>query len=1010
MGKSDSMKQFELSDTPVDSYESDGLGFSERIAIPLAQRIAAKQNKDASSIGIYGPWGAGKSSLMNIISSLLNNQEPNASFKPEVECLTVSFTAWKFDDQASLWRALVLTILNTLLEEKGEFEEELSILRETLYQEQSETKRRYKVHWPRMIAGLASFAAWGGSTWLSSSGKAPTEATTLAIQMMMISGFGYAAFGGLLPAKPDTKKTDPTKELGAHLKQMADAFEVVEDVLFTHKHVEYIEQFAEKFELIVSRYLKGRRLVVFIDDLDRCLPENSVRVLEGIKLFLGVPNTVFVVGVDLPQLCKGIELHYSIQSGSNTAQAIGSGNRYLEKVIQLPFHVPNLNEDYLIESEFCKSLCESDKDLEWLRIAIKGYGGNPRAIKRFARIFRHRKEVLQATNSESLDDLILAKLIVLQEHDRWHSLIELILKETRAKPNMMLKFGPLALLEGVALAPETAAYMQNQEHADVLTQFINDRGLLQFLRTPPYFAQETLIDPRPVLLSGGNNDIYQEPLPDIISTEEAISGLSAKEPFKRFRTYNSVLSFSAEGRGLIFKTILSNIQGWLATGAPDDTPLPETCASLLDLYQLNVMPELSDLIDEAGDFWSQQDRLLKAKSSSNRRSVKAVSAIRRAKELRCQPQGDESQYLNDVEQADSPDKLSENFMVKSILPSVGNVTNQIFESIKSAPSHLKIGLFGRLGTGKSTILNELESELNELEESRTIRYSAWSLKDRRFFADLAATIISELTDEKYGKDINSELFPPLLPIKMQPSSGGDSFSKINEILDSKDSKVNRLVVMIDDVDRSPPDIQKDIFDTLSSSVLHDKICIILALDKSASQAALDFAQGEPARIDINSYLAKILDLEFEIPELNRSELSQFLSRQFGESEQLSTIFELLNHSAFDSYASLVQFMARFRAVYSNVQGSGIDVSYGVIAVVALIRNRWPKAIDKPEQLLELWYAVCEQDVKTQLKLRKVLEKRIGELVMDQILELFKHVEVPPREDFNKTIQFLDDNW
>jgi hypothetical protein len=52
------------------------------------------------------------------------------------------------------------------------------------------------------------------------------------------------------------------------------------------------------------------RLVVFVDDLDRCLPEKAIEVLEAIKFFLGAPGCVFVLGLDQDVIARGIEMKY----------------------------------------------------------------------------------------------------------------------------------------------------------------------------------------------------------------------------------------------------------------------------------------------------------------------------------------------------------------------------------------------------------------------------------------------------------------------------------------------------------------------------------------------------------------------------------------------------------------------------------------------------------------------------------------------------------------------------
>ncbi len=63
----------------------------------------------------------------------------------------------------------------------------------------------------------------------------------------------------------------------------------------------------DDFESAIDECLEdGGRLVVFIDDLDRCLPEKTIEILEVIKLFLDVPKCIFVIGVEKEAIERGI--------------------------------------------------------------------------------------------------------------------------------------------------------------------------------------------------------------------------------------------------------------------------------------------------------------------------------------------------------------------------------------------------------------------------------------------------------------------------------------------------------------------------------------------------------------------------------------------------------------------------------------------------------------------------------------------------------------------------------
>lgn len=86
------------------------------------------------------------------------------------------------------------------------------------------------------------------------------------------------------------------------------------------------------------------RLVVLIDDLDRCLPEKAIQVLESVKLFLNVPGFSFVLAVDDEVVERGVAHRYSAYTlamrGDGTSSGLPiTGAEYLEKIVHLPVHL-----------------------------------------------------------------------------------------------------------------------------------------------------------------------------------------------------------------------------------------------------------------------------------------------------------------------------------------------------------------------------------------------------------------------------------------------------------------------------------------------------------------------------------------------------------------------------------------------------------------------------------------------------------------------------------------------
>lgn len=103
-------------------------------------------------------------------------------------------------------------------------------------------------------------------------------------------------------------------------------------------------EYFSKFVCDLVEEKGGQPLIIFIDDLDRCLPDRAIALLESIKNFLSVPNCVFVIGVDDQVIAKGIRKKYG--------EGLIDGQSYLEKMVMLPFRVPQpkatLIKDYVL--------------------------------------------------------------------------------------------------------------------------------------------------------------------------------------------------------------------------------------------------------------------------------------------------------------------------------------------------------------------------------------------------------------------------------------------------------------------------------------------------------------------------------------------------------------------------------------------------------------------------------------------------------------------------------------
>lgn len=162
----------------------------------------------------------------------------------------------------------------------------------------------------------------------------------------------------------------------------------------------------DDFEKVIGECLPVKRLVVFIDDLDRCLPEKTIEILEVIKLFLDVPKCVFVIGVAREVIERGIEIRYKTDG-----QLSITGKDYIEKIIQVPFTLPLIREKDMIE--YIGKLGINEDEKEYAEIVAKGTGSNPRKVKMFLNTLRIRQAIAKSAGGGIKPELS-AKLFVIE--------------------------------------------------------------------------------------------------------------------------------------------------------------------------------------------------------------------------------------------------------------------------------------------------------------------------------------------------------------------------------------------------------------------------------------------------------------------------------------------------------------------------------------------------------------------------------------------------------------------
>lgn len=157
----------------------------------------------------------------------------------------------------------------------------------------------------------------------------------------------------------------------------------------------------------------GRRLVVFVDDLDRLPPTRAVEVMETIKIFLDVPDCVFVLAIDFEVVRQGVAGRFADDVADEKARA------FFDKIIQVPFQLPVAA--YQFEGFMKSALTEvgvsglgAGAAAHYLELAQHSVGRNPRAMKRLLNTFRLLRTILDATGAGAEREVRLFAVLCLQ--------------------------------------------------------------------------------------------------------------------------------------------------------------------------------------------------------------------------------------------------------------------------------------------------------------------------------------------------------------------------------------------------------------------------------------------------------------------------------------------------------------------------------------------------------------------------------------------------------------------
>ncbi len=331
----DGVSEILTSDKPLEPGDVDVLNLRE-IASGLSRFLRHEKTMPPLTVAVIGEWGSGKSSLMNLLKKDLQSY----GYRP------VWFNAWHHQTEEHLLAALLQTV--RLEAVPPAMAPSWMLFRWRLLQ------KRLARNWIAMTLLTSVFAliyaveaTLEGPPYnqsLLSFLQTITGTTTLNIALALenlplphfvtvtgaltglsLLGRGLKAFG----VNPAALLT--TASSGSSIKDL-DA------------QTGFRQRFAVQFR-DVTEALGSRQLVIFIDDLDRCKPENVREVLEAVNFLVSSGECFVILGMARAQVERSVGLSFKevVLPAADEAPAIALAQyarKYLDKLINIEVPVP----------------------------------------------------------------------------------------------------------------------------------------------------------------------------------------------------------------------------------------------------------------------------------------------------------------------------------------------------------------------------------------------------------------------------------------------------------------------------------------------------------------------------------------------------------------------------------------------------------------------------------------------------------------------------------------------
>lgn len=361
-------------------------------AIQLADHIASDAIADRFNIGVIGEWGSGKSTFLHYIKKKLDFKN-----QKDINIYTLSYDASSYSEQDLIWANFAKLLFEEY--EKNIYLPELRFAVAKFNSNRKQCIGRFVVN--IIIIIILFLITVGSQTAFSFDtiwSKFVGSIASVGGIIIFISCIAVPWMKKLLSASiPLSKKVIDTLKMPSYVEQLGTRERVSDDL-----------------KILLKAWLpkNNQKIVIFVDELDRCSEKGISEFFQAIQLFTEIQKINFVFAIELKHLKKALAGQHNIPTEEIDAYT----TQYLEKYVSIIVPMENTfsytdfikklinevnQEDIFITEEECKKICECIRLIPRNKMT-------PRKIKKLLNLLVISKDCCQSSDKmlfTNYDDL-----------------------------------------------------------------------------------------------------------------------------------------------------------------------------------------------------------------------------------------------------------------------------------------------------------------------------------------------------------------------------------------------------------------------------------------------------------------------------------------------------------------------------------------------------------------------------------------------------------------------------